>query len=108
MNIKIIGLDEKDKTEEVENLINKDCEKLERKIGEETSLEINIKKYGKVKTNEFEISARLFCFEKAKSSKQFFEANVTERDLVKGIRKIIEKLNTEIEHKMHLSDRRRK
>lgn len=108
MEIKIMGLDEKDKLGDIEGLINKEGNKMEMKMGEEIFLEFNIKKYGKTKVNEFEISTKLFCSEKTRCSKTFFEAKVTERDLIKAVRKIFDKLNNEVEHKFHLRDQNKR
>jgi len=110
MKLKILGLDEKekDKIELVESLLTKEGEKLERKIGEEIFIEFIVKTYGKMKVNEFEIVVRVFCSEKTKCSKHFFEANVVDRDLIKGTHKILDKLDNEVEHKMHMSDHRKK
>ena len=110
MKTKLLGFDdiEKDKVGMIEEIINREGGKIEQKMGEEIFLEINVKKYGKVKVNEFEISLRLFCSEKTKCSKHFFEVNVTERDLIKGIHKILDKLDNEVEHRMHFSDQRKR
>jgi hypothetical protein len=107
MKLKILGL-EKEEAEVVNEILNREGLKIEAKMGEEIFLEVNIKKYGKVKTNEYEICLRLFCSEKTKCSKHFFETNVVERDLIKGIHKVLDKLENEVEHRLHLKDQNKR
>lgn len=88
----------------VDGLLKDYGEKLERRLGTEVILEVVIKDYGKIKTNEVEVSIRIVCSGKSNCSNYFFEANAGERDLGKAIHSAILKLNVEIEHKLHLSD----
>ncbi|MBS3079180.1 hypothetical protein J4218_03600 [Candidatus Pacearchaeota archaeon] len=88
----------------VESLLKEYGLKIERKLGEDISLEVVIKDYGKTKTNNVDVAIRIICSGKASCSRYFFEANSGDRDLGKAIHNSLTKLNTEIEHKLHLSD----
>jgi len=88
----------------VNGLLKDYGEKIERKLKEEVSLEVVIKDYGKIKTNQVEVAIRAICSGNANCSNHFFEANVGDRDLGKAIHAALTKLNTEMEHRLHLSD----
>jgi hypothetical protein len=97
-----------DEKEFIDNALNQFGELAEKKLKEELSIEVYVKNYGKTKTNEYEVSLRLSCSGSKSCSKYFFESNATERDFSKAVNSAIEKMNTEIEHKLHVSDRRKK
>jgi len=102
----ILGVTE-DEKEFADNLIHEYCEKAEKTLGEDLTIEVYVKKYGKVKTNEYEVNLRLFCSEN-NSSNLFIESNATERDYGKTVKSALKKMDTEMEHKLHVSDRRKR
>ena len=100
-----ITSDEKDSAEIV---LNEYGDRLEKKLGDEIEIEIHVKTYGKIKTNEYEVSLRVSGLGTKSSSKHFFESNATERDFVRAVHSALKKLNAEIEHKLHVSDQGRR
>jgi len=82
--------------------------RIERKLGEDISIEVYVKNYGKIKTNEYEVNLRVLCSGKKSCSKHFFEAKGIERDFRSAVLSALKKLDVEIEHKLHLSDQGRK
>jgi len=79
-------------------------EKIERKLGEEVEIEIHVKTYGKIKTNEYEVSLRVLCSGSKSCSRHFFESKASERDFSRAVHSALKKLDTEIEHRLHISD----
>ena len=97
-----------DEKEFSNKILNDYSNRVEKKLGEDLTLEVYFKKYGKIKTNEYEVSLRLFCSGSNSCSKYFIEANATERDFGKAVHNALKKMDTEIEHKLHVSDRRKR
>lgn len=100
-----ITMDEKDSAE---GILNEFGERVEKRLDDDVDIEVYVKNYGKIKTNEYEVSLRILCSGKRTCSKHFFEAKATERDFRKAVSSCIDKLNTEIEHKLHLSNQGRR
>ncbi len=100
----IMGItdDEKNASEVV---IKEYGNKIERRLGEEIEIEVYVKTYGKIKANEYEVNLKLMCSGSKSCSGHFFESNATERDFSKAVHFALKKLDTEIEHKLHVSDR---
>jgi len=79
-------------------------EKIERKLGDEVEIEIYVKNYGKIKTNEYEVTLRVLCSGNNGCNRHFFASKTTERDFLKAVHAALNKLDAEIEHKLHVSD----
>lgn len=78
--------------------------KLEKRLGEELTIEIHTKDHGKIKSNNVDVTLRILCSGSRTCSKHFFEANANDKNLLKAIHITLSRLNTEIEHKLRLSD----
>jgi hypothetical protein len=97
-----------DEKEFSDKILNDYGDRVEKKLGEDLTLEVYFKKYGKVKINEYEVSLRISCSGSNNCSKYFIESNATERDFGKAVHNALKKMDTEIEHKLHVSDQRNK
>jgi hypothetical protein len=99
----IMGITD-DEKKSSELIINEYGEGIERKLGEEIELDVYVKTYGKIKTNEYEVNLRVLCSGNKSCSGHFFESNASERDFSRAVHSALKKLDTEIEHRLHISD----
>lgn len=101
--VSINGIKELDEEEQsiVNNLVEKKLKKLERKIKEDFSLSALIKAYEKEGTQKkYSVDFTL------KIGKVYFKSKDTDWNLTKAVKNGLIKIETEIEHKFHLSDQK--
>jgi len=103
----VAGTDD-DEKEFADRVLREYGERNEVKLKEEMVIEVYVKKFGKIKTNEYEVTLRLICSGNKTCSKYFFEAKASERDFGKAVHSALKKLDNEIEHKMHLMDQNKR
>jgi len=87
----------------VNRLFNLYYKKVKRQLKNEVSFEVHIKSYEKEgKANKFSINVRVVV------GREVFEANADDWDLSRSIHKVMKKIMSEIEHKLHVSNQRDK
>ena len=83
-------------------LVNEYYEKIARMLKNEVNLVVDFKKYEKNGKDNKKTKASIHV--KARSSTNIFEADVADWDFAKTIHKAMNKLENEIEKKLHVSD----
>ena len=94
----IENLNEKEKSI-VQNLVNKRFLKIERQTKNETSIKVVVKEYEK-EGNRKKYSVDLTV----QSANNHFKSKDAGWDLAKSLNKALDKIQTEVEHKLHTSD----
>ena len=105
MEIQTKGLEilNENEKKDFETVLGKYYEKIERKLKDISSIVFHLKEYNRQGTRKkFSIHAKIVY------SGKFFEADSFDWDLKRTIHKLFRKMEEEIEHKFHLSDKRKK
>ena len=103
--ITIKGIDQLSEKERsiVKNLVNKRFDKIERETRNETSIKVVVKEYDKEgKRKKYSVDITVTSATKRYKSKE------AGWDLAKALNKSLDKVQTEIEHKLHSSDQHNK
>lgn len=83
-------------------IVEEGFKKLKKKLKEASRLKIRIKVYSpEGKKRKFSLDLELFF------GSSHFKADSVEWDFAKAVHKGLEKLNTQVEHKFHVSERRK-
>ncbi len=101
--IKINGIKELNEEEQsiVNKIVNHKLEKIERQIKNDFSLTALVKAYekdGKQKKYSVDFTLQI--------GKHYLKSKDTDWELAKALNKGLEKIQTEIEHKLHVSDQK--
>ncbi len=104
--LEISGLEQLDAGQKkaAEAIISKGFEKLKRVLKNEVLLLVNVKEYSHKKGDSSDMRAKYSISAEIKSPTHAFEASDADWELNRALHKIFNKLNSEIEHRFHISE----
>lgn len=92
----------------LDRLLNEHYEKIKRELGKDFVINLNLKIYEKCGKNKNECGKKKYSINLKIVNSVVFKSNSDDYDLAKAIHKVFNKIMSEIEHRLHVSNQNKK